>query len=245
MSQATPARFGIMTPPSQVGYDDILRVWREADAVPQIEHVWLYDHLMPIFGSRNVLRWRCVVAAELCVSRVAPISGRQCARIGDARTGKRSDAAQQQNAARRCRRGLYRLRVRHCRRHELPLGQEVGRRQSTLPDFPTRAPHAPCRRHQVEECAQVGSTLALRERFPRRTDGLDRVLFIDFFNYNAAQPVPAVRIFAFETLHSISLIASSVRAEYSTLLLQRAHRFRHRRLWFDARHRQSLHRRRH
>ena len=39
MSQATPARFGIMTPPSQVGYDDILRVWREADAVPQIEHV--------------------------------------------------------------------------------------------------------------------------------------------------------------------------------------------------------------
>ena len=53
MSQTTPARFGIMTPPSQVGYDDILRVWREADAVPQIEHAWLYDHLMPIFGSPN------------------------------------------------------------------------------------------------------------------------------------------------------------------------------------------------
>ena len=53
MSQTTPARFGIMIPPSQVGYDDILRVWREADAVPQIEHVWLYDHLMPIFGTPN------------------------------------------------------------------------------------------------------------------------------------------------------------------------------------------------
>jgi alkanesulfonate monooxygenase SsuD/methylene tetrahydromethanopterin reductase-like flavin-dependent oxidoreductase (luciferase family) len=46
---ATP-RFGIMTAPSQVGYDDILRVWREADAVPEIEHAWLFDHLMPIFG---------------------------------------------------------------------------------------------------------------------------------------------------------------------------------------------------
>jgi alkanesulfonate monooxygenase SsuD/methylene tetrahydromethanopterin reductase-like flavin-dependent oxidoreductase (luciferase family) len=53
MSQASKARFGIMTLPSQVDYDDILRIWREADAVPQIEHAWLYDHLMPIFGDRN------------------------------------------------------------------------------------------------------------------------------------------------------------------------------------------------
>jgi alkanesulfonate monooxygenase SsuD/methylene tetrahydromethanopterin reductase-like flavin-dependent oxidoreductase (luciferase family) len=44
-------RFGIMTAPSQVGYDDILRVWREADAIPEIEHAWLFDHLMPIFGD--------------------------------------------------------------------------------------------------------------------------------------------------------------------------------------------------
>jgi alkanesulfonate monooxygenase SsuD/methylene tetrahydromethanopterin reductase-like flavin-dependent oxidoreductase (luciferase family) len=51
MSQASRARFGIMTSPSQVDYDDILRVWREADAIPQIEHAWLYDHLMPIFGD--------------------------------------------------------------------------------------------------------------------------------------------------------------------------------------------------
>ncbi len=50
MSQTSPARFGIMTAPSQVGYDDILRVWREADTIPQIEHAWLFDHLMPIFG---------------------------------------------------------------------------------------------------------------------------------------------------------------------------------------------------
>lgn len=43
--------FGIMTAPMQVGYDDLLRVWREADAVPEIEHAWLFDHLMPIGGD--------------------------------------------------------------------------------------------------------------------------------------------------------------------------------------------------
>jgi len=51
MSQTSRARFGIMTAPSQVDYADILRVWREADTMPQIEHAWLFDHLMPIFGD--------------------------------------------------------------------------------------------------------------------------------------------------------------------------------------------------
>lgn len=44
-------QFGIMTAPSQVHYHDILRVWREADTIPQIEHAWLFDHLMPIGGD--------------------------------------------------------------------------------------------------------------------------------------------------------------------------------------------------
>ncbi|WP_103350775.1 LLM class flavin-dependent oxidoreductase [Amycolatopsis sp. CA-128772] len=43
--------FGIMTAPQQVGYDEIVRVWREADTVPEIEHAWLFDHLMPIAGD--------------------------------------------------------------------------------------------------------------------------------------------------------------------------------------------------
>lgn len=43
--------FGIATAPQQVEYQDVLRVWREADAIPQIEHAWLFDHLMPIFGD--------------------------------------------------------------------------------------------------------------------------------------------------------------------------------------------------
>ncbi|WP_227833823.1 LLM class flavin-dependent oxidoreductase [Nocardia macrotermitis] len=40
-----------MTPPQQVAYQDIQRVWREADGVQQIEHAWLFDHLMPIGGD--------------------------------------------------------------------------------------------------------------------------------------------------------------------------------------------------
>ncbi|MEU0964219.1 LLM class flavin-dependent oxidoreductase [Streptomyces sp. NPDC005917] len=47
----TPPRFGIMTAPMQVSYDDVLRVWQEADAIPRIEHAWLFDHLMPIGGD--------------------------------------------------------------------------------------------------------------------------------------------------------------------------------------------------
>ncbi|MFE5244292.1 MULTISPECIES: LLM class flavin-dependent oxidoreductase [unclassified Streptomyces] len=43
--------FGIMTAPSQADYQDILRVWHEADAIQEIEHAWLFDHLMPIFGD--------------------------------------------------------------------------------------------------------------------------------------------------------------------------------------------------
>ena len=44
-------QFGIMTAPMQVDYPDLLRVWREADAIPEIEHAWLFDHLMPIGGD--------------------------------------------------------------------------------------------------------------------------------------------------------------------------------------------------
>ena len=45
------ATFGIMTAPMQVDYQDVLRAWREADAIPEIEHAWLFDHLMPIGGD--------------------------------------------------------------------------------------------------------------------------------------------------------------------------------------------------
>jgi len=51
MPQAPRPRFGIATYPMQVHYHDVLRVWREADPIPQIEHAWLFDHLMPIGGD--------------------------------------------------------------------------------------------------------------------------------------------------------------------------------------------------
>src|SRR2546430_13051614 len=51
MPQTPWPRFGIATAPQQVDYHDILRVWREADTIPQIEHAWLFDHLLPIAGD--------------------------------------------------------------------------------------------------------------------------------------------------------------------------------------------------
>jgi len=45
------ASFGIMTAPMQVDYRDVRRVWLEAEAVPEVEHAWLFDHLLPIGGD--------------------------------------------------------------------------------------------------------------------------------------------------------------------------------------------------
>jgi alkanesulfonate monooxygenase SsuD/methylene tetrahydromethanopterin reductase-like flavin-dependent oxidoreductase (luciferase family) len=53
MSRTSRLSFGIMTAPMQVGYSDVLRVWREADTIPEIEHAWLFDHLLPIGGDPN------------------------------------------------------------------------------------------------------------------------------------------------------------------------------------------------
>ncbi|WP_422733121.1 LLM class flavin-dependent oxidoreductase [Micromonospora sp. WMMD558] len=40
-----------MTAPMYVDYHDILRVRQEADAIAEIEHAWLFDHLIPISGD--------------------------------------------------------------------------------------------------------------------------------------------------------------------------------------------------
>ncbi|MFB9924182.1 LLM class flavin-dependent oxidoreductase [Amycolatopsis halotolerans] len=47
----TKPRFGIMTAPMQTDYVSLRQVWREADAIPSIEHAWLFDHLLPIAGE--------------------------------------------------------------------------------------------------------------------------------------------------------------------------------------------------
>lgn len=45
--------FGIKTTPMRVGYEEILRVWEEADELPDIEDAWLWDHLMPVAGPKD------------------------------------------------------------------------------------------------------------------------------------------------------------------------------------------------
>lgn len=40
--------FGIKTAQQFTTYDDILRVWQEADRIPVIEHAWAFDHFIPL-----------------------------------------------------------------------------------------------------------------------------------------------------------------------------------------------------
>src|SRR5579884_123188 len=40
--------FGIKTAQQFTDYDSILRVWKEADTIPVIEHAWDFDHFIPL-----------------------------------------------------------------------------------------------------------------------------------------------------------------------------------------------------
>lgn len=46
-------RFGIKTTPMHVDYSDILRVWQEADKIPDIADAWLWDHFLPLAGPKD------------------------------------------------------------------------------------------------------------------------------------------------------------------------------------------------
>lgn len=48
MAARRALRFGFKTSPQFTAYDELVRVWREADAVPELEHAWLFDHFMPL-----------------------------------------------------------------------------------------------------------------------------------------------------------------------------------------------------
>jgi alkanesulfonate monooxygenase SsuD/methylene tetrahydromethanopterin reductase-like flavin-dependent oxidoreductase (luciferase family) len=45
--------FGIKTSPMHVSYDQLLRTWEQADEVPEIEHAWLWDHMLPLSGPKD------------------------------------------------------------------------------------------------------------------------------------------------------------------------------------------------
>src|SRR5436190_23200054 len=43
--------FGIKTSQMGLGYEEILRIWREADQIPVFGHAWLWDHMVPLRGD--------------------------------------------------------------------------------------------------------------------------------------------------------------------------------------------------
>ena len=51
MADRERVSFGIKTTQWNVTYDEILQAWRDADAVPAIEHAWLWDHMLPLRGD--------------------------------------------------------------------------------------------------------------------------------------------------------------------------------------------------
>ncbi|WP_324609109.1 LLM class flavin-dependent oxidoreductase [Streptomyces sp. MUSC 125] len=66
-------RFGIKTTPMHLAYDEILRVWEEADELPELDDAWLWDHLMPLAGPPHgaVLEgWTLLAALAARTSRL-------------------------------------------------------------------------------------------------------------------------------------------------------------------------------
>jgi alkanesulfonate monooxygenase SsuD/methylene tetrahydromethanopterin reductase-like flavin-dependent oxidoreductase (luciferase family) len=45
--------FGIKTTPMHTSYEQLLRTWQQADAVPGLEHAWLWDHMLPLSGPKD------------------------------------------------------------------------------------------------------------------------------------------------------------------------------------------------
>jgi F420-dependent oxidoreductase-like protein len=65
--------FGIKTAPQNTTYEDMQRIWQEADSIPAIEHAWLFDHFMPIFGEIDgpcLEGWSLLSAFAALTSRV-------------------------------------------------------------------------------------------------------------------------------------------------------------------------------
>lgn len=46
-------KIGLKTSLMHVSYEDVRRVWRQADEIPEIADAWLWDHLLPLVGDRG------------------------------------------------------------------------------------------------------------------------------------------------------------------------------------------------
>ncbi len=53
MTDTRPVTFGLKTTPMRTTYDWIQRAWLQADDVPEIEHAWLWDHMLPLNGPKD------------------------------------------------------------------------------------------------------------------------------------------------------------------------------------------------
>jgi alkanesulfonate monooxygenase SsuD/methylene tetrahydromethanopterin reductase-like flavin-dependent oxidoreductase (luciferase family) len=53
MLDPTQVSFGVKTSPMHTTYQDILLTWQQADEVPEIEHAWLWDHMLPLSGPKD------------------------------------------------------------------------------------------------------------------------------------------------------------------------------------------------
>jgi alkanesulfonate monooxygenase SsuD/methylene tetrahydromethanopterin reductase-like flavin-dependent oxidoreductase (luciferase family) len=65
--------FGIKTSQMGLTYDEILRVWREADQIPVFEHAWLWDHMVPLRGDVSgaaLEAWTLLAALAAQTSRL-------------------------------------------------------------------------------------------------------------------------------------------------------------------------------
>jgi alkanesulfonate monooxygenase SsuD/methylene tetrahydromethanopterin reductase-like flavin-dependent oxidoreductase (luciferase family) len=53
MTDRERVSFGIKTTPMHTSYERLLRTWQQADDVPELEHAWLWDHMLPLSGPKD------------------------------------------------------------------------------------------------------------------------------------------------------------------------------------------------
>jgi len=73
MTDDSPVTFGIKTSQAGLGYAEILRTWREADALPAFTDAWLWDHLVPLRGpvtGAALESWTLLAALAAQTSRL-------------------------------------------------------------------------------------------------------------------------------------------------------------------------------
>lgn len=69
----TTISFGVKTSQQHVTYDEVLRIWEEADASPVFEHAWLWDHFVPLRGEvtgSTLEAWTLLAALAARTSRL-------------------------------------------------------------------------------------------------------------------------------------------------------------------------------